>query len=408
MKHLAVIGCGLRSDCYMCQLRDGLGKEWQLVALADPNPKAVEVYVRNFGNESIHIFSDGPELLEKMAGKLDAVIIASPNAKHLESVEPAMKIGLTILLEKPVATSVDDCKSMWHSYISADKPPLVVGFVLRYTNFYRKIKELIARGDCGQILSIEATEMMGAPLTTMFVRGWRRFEDMSGPLILEKCSHDLDLLNWFADSKASQVSSFGARTHFIKNPDAAMHCKDCSLKNSCRYAVHKIAPYLLDTSRKDELGELIPSDNDICVFNSDKDIWDHQVVNIKYENGILAGFTVCMDQPRTTRTIKINGTEAQIFGDIGKDHLEIRYHLKEGSEDEKIEQIPIEHDNSSHHGGDSVIANQLKAMLRGEQSPPLAGLREGIEACLLALAAERSAKENKIMNEQQIYQNLLE
>ena len=141
MKKLAIIGCGLRSDCYLSEMHAFLGKEWVLAALADPNPVAIEVYQKNFGSPSVEVFPDGPSLLEAMKGKLDGVIIGSPNVEHLASLLPALEQGLTILLEKPVATSMEDCVEMWRSYRAAGEPPLAVGFVLRYTPFYKKIKE---------------------------------------------------------------------------------------------------------------------------------------------------------------------------------------------------------------------------------------------------------------------------
>ena len=406
MKRFAVIGCGLRSDCYLHELAPGLEKEWQLAALADPSDIALEVYLRNYGNPNVKTFRSGPELLKEMKGNIDAVIIASPNSLHLESLLPAMDQGLIILLEKPVATTVEDCAAMWKAYVRRGCPPLAVGFVLRYTTFYQKVKELIDSGAVGQVLSIEATEMMGTPLSAMYYRGWRRKNDISGPLILEKCSHDMDLLNWFGGTAPTKVSSFATRTRFTPNPDAAMHCKDCGLQDTCRYSSSRIAPYLMNTARRDEIGPLIPQHDDLCVFNSDKDIIDHQVVNIEYGNGVLVSFTVCADQPRTTRTIKVNGTQGQIIGDIGRDELRIDYHLKEGSEDCITERFTLEHDDSGHHGGDSVISNQYKSMLRGKPTPPLAGLREGIEACLVAIASEQSACEGKVVDMNELYKTV--
>lgn len=406
MKRLAVIGCGLRGDCYMSELRDGLGKQWQLSALADPNPTAIEVYRRNYGNDNVLAFKSGPELLREMSGKLDAVIITSPNFVHTESVLPALEQGLTILLEKPVDTTIDACRRIWRSYTAAGQPPLVIGFVLRYTSFYRKIKQLIDDGAIGQVLLIEATELMGAPLTALYLRDWRSRTAMAGPLLLEKCCHDFDLLNMLAGGSARRVSSFGALTRFVPEPAAAMHCKDCNLTSQCRYTAGKVAPYLMQVSRRDEIIELIPEDNDRCVFNLEKDIWDHQVANIEYENGILATFTVAMDQPKTTRRIRIAGTQGQIEGDIGLDELELSQHLEEGSEGQRVTKIEIQHDDSGHHGGDSVLSQQFKAMLKDEPLPPAAGLREGVEASILALMSEQSQQEDRIIHVDEIYRDV--
>ncbi len=195
-----------------------------------------------------------------------------------------------------------------------------------------------------------------------------------------------------------KVSSFASRTHFNPKPEAAMHCKDCKIREDCRYDVDRLEPYLMNVDRREEIERLIPSDNDLCVFNAEKDVPDHQNVTIQYKNGIQATFSAIMDQPRTTRTISIFGTTGQVIGDIGKDDLKIRYHIPGESGKYKEEQVSIDHDGSGHHGGDSVITEQFIAMLRDQDTPPLAGLKEGLEAGMIAMAAEQSRHNNKIVD----------
>ena len=408
MKRLAVIGCGLRGDSYMAKLRPDLGREFQLVALADPSPVARKVYLEHYGDPSVKTFSSGPELLAAMGAGLDAAIVASPNHFHRESAVPAMARGLTLLLEKPVATTVADLATIWKAYRSSGEPPVAIGFVLRYTPFYRKVKELIDGGAVGQVLAIEASELLGNTISALFMREWRRFEAQAGPFILEKCCHDLDLLNWFAGAPPVRVTSIASRTRFVPNPLAALHCKDCRFIDTCRYSTRRIVPYTIDamdTSRA-YLKPLLPWGNDLCVFNSEKDIPDHQAVALEYANGVIANFTACMDQPRTTRTIRVYGTEAELSGDIGKDELVLTRHPQKTLVDWTSEKIAIQHDGSGHHGGDSVITNQFKAMMHGDRTPPAAGLREGVAAGVVALAAEQARHEKREVDVAALYHSV--
>jgi len=402
-KSLAVIGCGLRADSYLSTLRSELANGWRVTGLADPNPLALEIYKKEYGNPATLTFKSGPELIARLGDTLDAVIIASPNQLHLESVVPALGHKLITLLEKPVAITVPDCRTMWQAYAAAGMPPLTIGFGLRYTPFYRKVKELIDNGTVGQVLTIEATEMMGVPLTSVFTRGWRRDVSLSGPVILEKCCHDMDMLTWLAGSPPVQVSSFAALTRFLPNPQAAMHCRDCKLEPECRYSSFKIAPYWASQDPSNPTVPLLPQkEDDLCVFNSEKSVTDHQLVNIQYGNGVLASFTVCMDQPRTTRTIKINGTLAQVSGDMERDELTVSRVNLGNFKRETTEVIPIRHDGSGHGGGDGVMTAQFKSMLRGDCTVSAAGMREGIEACLLALAAEMSVTERRVVRYEEL------
>ena len=88
---IGIIGCGLRSDSYLFYLRENWAGKWVLAALADPNTVARTIYRENNPiTEDCRDFEDGPAMLEAMEGKLDAVIIASPNNHHAESILPAL------------------------------------------------------------------------------------------------------------------------------------------------------------------------------------------------------------------------------------------------------------------------------------------------------------------------------
>ena len=209
-----------------------------------------------------------------------------------------------------------------------------------------------------------------------------------------------NILGWLADSSAAKVSSFATRTRFVQNPEAPTHCRDCKLRDTCRYDAERIKARIIEGADEEwcnRVGPLIPPDNDLCVFNSDKDVPDHQVVNIEYENGVLAAFSAVMDQGRTNRTLHVQGTAGELIGDIGEDELELRCWDAGEAVGHIVERLTLTHDSSGHHGADSVIGEQFKSMLRGERVPPAAGLREGIEGCLVAFAAEASRHEERVV-----------
>ena len=406
MKRLAVIGCGLRADCYLAQMHEGSGKEWQIVAIADPVEKHRRFYKDRYSCKGAREYEDGMALLSGMAGNLDAILIATPNNLHTEPLIEAIRLGLVTLVEKPIVTTLEDCAAVWKVHCQHPGTGVAVGFVLRYTFFYGKVKELIDSGAIGKVLSIIATEELGLILTMEFNRQWRRLDSLSGSFLMEKSCHDLDLINWCAKGTPGKISSFATRTRFVPKPDAPMHCSSCRLTDTCRYSCSNIAAYLNDLGPLNYIIPLLETENDLCVFNSDKDVPDHQVVNVEYDSGVLATFALTMDQPRTRRTIVVQGTEGQIEGSIEADELKVVYHAPNKKTPIREEQVAIVHDDSGHHGGDSVIANQFKAMLRGEPTPPLAGLREGIDAVLMAIAAERSRKEGKIVNVFELFEKV--
>lgn len=411
MKKIAVVGCGNRSDAYMHSLASGKNKEWMLLGLADPNSAAIETYQKFYGSDATLVFSSGPEMLEKLGRELDGIIIGSPNLFHKESLLPSMENNLAILLEKPVAISIQDCREMWKAYLNNGCPNVAVGFVLRYTSFYKKIMSIIDSGILGQVLSITATESIVPAITSLFLRNWRSDINISGPFIVEKCCHDFDILNMISKSRARKVTSFAAKSRFLPNKDMSVQCRECKNSETCRYNIKRINKMLVNCSPNIEIGKVQMKENDLCVFNNEKDIPDHQIVNIEYENGVLATFNVILDQPTPTRTISIFGTLGQVMGNIEEDDITIYLHGTQHEENSFYskpfqEKIIINHDQSGHHGGDSIITNCFKEMLSGTGEKPLVGLKEGIDACLVALAAEKSRNEGIVVNMNELFKSV--
>lgn len=198
MKRIAVIGCGLRADCYLTCMSENATGQWTLAAVADPRENARDLYIRQFGSEKTRSFAEGPELLDAMRGELDGVMICSPNTLHIDSLVPAVEQELTILLEKPVVTRLEDGTAAWTTHQKHPRAKIVVGFVLRYAPYFRAIRATIARGEIGRVLAITATEQLSPSLSANYLRGWRSDNNLTGFFLLEKCSHDLDLLQWFA------------------------------------------------------------------------------------------------------------------------------------------------------------------------------------------------------------------
>ncbi len=395
-KKLALIGCGLRGTHYLINLKSKKYESlWELAAVADPDPEKRKYAVENFGCAGTREFTTGLDLYAQCQD-LDAVIVATPNDLHRENVIPAIERNLVILLEKPVANTSDDCQRIIESYHASKKPPLAVGFVLRYTPFYSKIHELLSQGTLGQIYGIEATEEIGGPLSALFMRGWRRLTRIAGPFIAEKCSHDIDILNWMAGAKVQTVSSFARRNHFVPDPEAAENCRDCKKIHTCRYSIEKLSGYSFND--RADVHPQLRFPNDMCVFNGERDIPDIQSVQLVYENGVIANFMVMMDQPRTTRTIRIFGETGILEGNIAEDKILIHRTFSDQNNSIRTEILPVPHDQTGHHGGDGQLADTLSKMLRGEPVEAGPGLEEGIEASLVCFCAEESRRTGRLID----------
>jgi predicted dehydrogenase len=325
------------------------------------------------------------------------VIIATPNHLHREPAVAAMRKGCRILLEKPVASSMEDLKAMWsESRISSS--PVIVGFVLRYAPFYKKLYELVTNSSIGRILVISAEELMSDRLSSLFARGnWRNNAALSGGLMLEKCCHDIDILNWFSDSKAVRLSSLAKRTFLLPRDGAASHCKNCKFRGNCRFDRSRI----MESFKSEDPSEIFDlwatsETDDSCIYDNDSGYPDHQTINIEYGNGVLCHFTVAQAQPTNTRTMRILGTEGQIYADFFRNQITVFKHA--GPNDQTIEVFEIHHDGSGHGGSDSVITEDFLSLLNGSDLPERPGLKEGIESAMICFAADTAAKDNTVIS----------
>jgi predicted dehydrogenase len=381
---LGLIGCGLRGVWYLYNLKTAnLGTE--IVAFADTDKKYSDIANKLFAGNKGSLFSSGESLIENC--EVDGVIIASPNDVHRGPMVLGAQKHLKMLLEKPVATTTSDFAEMWKAYQSHDGQ-IVIGFCLRYTPFYSTINEIIRNGDIGEILAINAEELMSDDLSMAFNRGdWRPNSHRSGGLLLEKCCHDMDIINWMANSKVESVFSHAKRTFLKPQPEMGPVCSRCKIEQSCRFSrAQVVKPF--ETEWPKELHEMFGKFSDETCAYRDHYYPDHQTVNIAFENGILCNFTVAQAQPATRRTLHILGSKGRVYGVVNDNRITVYRH--NGADSEEAHVIDVHPDKSGHNGGDSVLTNDFFRLLQGNPNRNRPGLAQGIEAAMICLAAEQS------------------
>ena len=398
----AVIGCGSRGRTYM-RIARNLGHA--ITAIADPSQAALETMRGIAGAPAPRSFASGEELLEepRMA---DVALVATQDAQHFGHAAAALRLGYDVLLEKPAAQSAAEVEELALLAGEAGRR-LILCFVLRYTPFYRTLNQAVDDGRIGDIVSIQASEGVG-PFHNAhsFVRGHWSQTKQTTPMIVAKCSHDTDLIAWFAGARCTAVSSFAGSSHFRpdKAPEGATgRCTDgCPHAGSCLFDAHK---YLTDERRW--LGMVRPdaasmTDDDVmewlrtsdwgrCVYRCGHDTPDHQVVSMRFANGITAGLT--MTAFDTGRRIILYGTQGILTGAIHADGREpwIEFRPHGGG----IESIAIVEQQTGgyagHGGGDFGLIHALPSLLSGEPADFIEGHRIGF-------AAARSADEGQMIH----------
>ena len=362
MKTCIIIGAGGRGkDDYAPYIRKtGIMK---IVGVAEPNDKKRIEFCRDNNIAENMAFSDYRELFAR--GRLaDAVLICTQDRLHLEPTLMAIKCGYHIMLEKPISPVREEIDEIEKALDGYDKV-FMTGFVLRYTPFFSKLKELTDSGAIGRVMNMQLNENEGFwHHAHSYVRGPWSNEKYSSPMIVAKSCHDFDMMTYLLDSDIVKVNSYGSNGYFTPENapgEVPLRCTDgCRFAESCKYNAVKLytqgeAAYFVHlfgcgNSSEEIIDALKTNPYGRCVYRCGNDVCDHQVASLEFANGACAVFTVSAFSLRNTRTVKLMGTEGEIGGCF-EDGVIVLKRFADGSE----QRINVTHDGTKHCGGDGGI-----------------------------------------------------
>lgn len=401
-----IIGAGGRGMGYS-QFSQEQPDRMKVVGVAEPREGHRNLMVDKYALPSCNVFKDWKDAAEKPQ-MADAVIIATQDAMHTEPAIAFAEKGYAILLEKPMAPNEADC----HRIIQViHKTSVLFGVchVLRYTRYTKALKSLVISGIIGDIVNIQHLEPVGYwHQAHSFVRGNWRNEKESSSMLLAKSCHDLDWILHIMGKACKTVSSFGSLKHFRKEErpnGAADRCLDCLVETSCPYSAKKI---YLDAVGRGYIDwpvsvlALTPSVESItealkngpygrCVYACDNDVVDNQVVNMSFDAGETASFTMVAFTEMANRKTRVFGTKGQIEGD-GEEIVHYDFLTNEKNV------IPTSSFVGSivdgHGGGDYGLMDHFtRAVAENNQEIILSGPEESLLSHRMVFAAEKSRKE---------------
>lgn len=415
---VAVAGTGSRGMAYANALKT-LGTDYEIVAIADPRPERLENFATRFGVKKEYCYTSAEEMLkqDKLA---DVMVISTMDKQHYLQSMAALDKGYHLLLEKPVSPDPKECIEIAKK-ANEKGLKILVCHVLRYTRFYRKIKEIIDSGKLGRILSVQANEQVCYwHQAHSFVRGnWRN--EKESPMILQKCCHDMDILLWLTGKHCKSVSSFGKLSHFKSSEapkGAGERCtEDCPEYNTCPYSVKHC---YIDKAKKGYFGwpidvvEITPNLDKLCetlktspygrcVYHCDNDVVDHQVVNLLLEDDVTVSFNFTAFTSEGGRKIHVMGTKGDLVAYMEDTEFTVTEY---GKASEKVSFVGID-DGFGHGGGDIGIMRDLIALLNGEISDTssLTTIDDSIESHLVCFAVDRSQKNGGMLVSMDDYKN---
>ncbi|MHA1371340.1 MAG: Gfo/Idh/MocA family protein [Promethearchaeota archaeon] len=423
----------------------------KFIAVADTNPEKCRIFKEEHHLDDSMVSSLWEALLNEEKGKLaDAAFICTPDRHHHAPAMKALDLGYDIVLEKPISPTKEQCHALAKKADDTGRLVLVC-HVLRYTPFWKKVKEIIDSGRIGRVIHYEHSENVSYwHYGHSYVRGFYKNKGTSTPIVLAKTCHDLDLMYWILDERARSVHATGELTWYRPEnaPDGAPErCTDgCPHSEECPWyaprlyieaeplirigyespnklirALTNVALYhknfiramsifnkklktivnwdqfpatalTTDLTPEGKLKALREGDFGKCIFKSGNDQPDHMVSVFNFPSSVTG--TLIMHG-----LSEYEGRELRVFGTKGVLRGIFRFMFEE------IRVTDFRHGNSEilyksggtlqggHGGGDFGLMDAFTSLLRGEgtlESLGISDIHDALESHYMGFAAEES------------------
>ena len=346
-----VIGCGMvgQEHIYVTHL-EGRAR---VHGVYDINRRSVDAAVRAHAQYAHHNLRIYPSLEEACADpQVDGLIIATPNHTHLQVMQSVIRSGKSILLEKPMATTVQDAAAIMNM-ANGYANDVQIGLQYRYKAIYREAyRAAVQDGRLGTLRSMVIMEHRLPFLDK--VEQWNKFSAQSGGTLVEKCCHHFDLFNYFARSRPIRVRGIGSM---------AVNFKDMQYKGQR------------------------------------PDIMDNAAILIEYENGMHGVFHLCMFAPLFSEEIIMLGDAGRLRAEMVEDYLpgqsiKTSLEIQAANRDPSMRMEPHYHriiEESGHGGGTYFAHAAFVDRLLGIDVPAPTPM-EGLWSVIVGAAAEEAVR----------------
>ncbi|MBN1640805.1 MAG: Gfo/Idh/MocA family oxidoreductase [Anaerolineae bacterium] len=362
---IGVIGSGGRGGLARHAHHPGEGS--RIVACCDIDPRVFDRNRAWYGDD-IWVTTDYRALL---ARDLDAVFVTTPDYMHREHAIAALRAGVAVYLEKPMAITIEECDDILRAAAETGSK-LYVGHNMRHMDIILRMKALIDEGAIGEVKVAWCRHFVAYGGDAYF-KDWHADRRTATGLLLQKGAHDIDVLHWLCGGYSAQVVAMGGLTLYdqIQDRHAPEERGDASF-----VAAHW--PPLSQTG-----------------MNPVIDVEDVSMVLMRLDNGVLASYQQCHYTPDAWRNYTVIGTEGRIenFGDgIGFDSCVRLWNRRQDRYVPAGDQTYTLDQKTSGHGGadPAIVAEFLRYVRDGGQTKtsPIAA-RYSVAAGCMATASLR-------------------
>lgn len=355
-------------------------EESEVVGAVDVAEAALADF-RSWAGADAWTSNDYRELLKRP--DLDAIAVFTPDRFHEEHALAVLESGKALYLEKPMALSTEACDRILLA-VRKYNVPFMMGFNLRYHPVVLAAREAILSGRIGAVKAVWVHHFVGAG-GDFYYHDWHATREGIHSLLLQKASHDIDVIHWLGGAYGARVAAFGGLDYFGGERPDELTCPTCDIRDACR---EEQAP---------------ENPRQMCVFRKSVDVEDNQVVIFRMGNGVKASYTQCHFTPEYVRHYNVIGDKGRI--EFFLERNEIWFYprpekTKNWPSPPPREEIPLAgaRDSDEGHGGaDELIARGFIRYLR-EGVPPNTSPEDGRMSVAVGCAAAASLREGRMVD----------
>lgn len=278
----AVIGVGARAGVAL-HVRETGGS---VVAAVDPDPATHERAKRLFGD--VPVFASVGELLASGI-ELDGAFVTTPDFTHADVSVELLEAGVATYIEKPLAISIEDADRILEAgHRTGTK--VYVGHNMRHMQVVRMMKDIVDRGEIGDVKAIWCRHFVGHGGDYYF-KDWHAERGKAMSLLLQKGAHDIDVMHWIAGTSTRSVVGVG---------DLAVYGDVESRRdNSDRRMGDWFSMSNWPPAAQQDLNPVI-------------DVEDISMIMMRTDSGVLMSYQQCHFTPDYWRNYTVIGTEGRI------------------------------------------------------------------------------------------------
>ena len=277
----------------------------QVVGVADHDLERAKALAQPLGAQAVD------SLTALLALGVDLVSICVPTPLHAEMAMQALRAGAHVLCEKPIARSLQEAETMIQ-FANAQKLKLMVGHVSRFEVDHQKAREIVQRGDLGD-LKMGFQAITGA-YPAWGSAGWFADLKKSGGPVLDLAIHSIDYLLWLFNSAPVRVYAVGAKgkldLHSYVNVTIRFASGAMALVESS-WAHPRSAPFMVRTELVGTQGRLNWDYDDMTAMQIATDEpAAYQRVVLPGEDSFASEISDFVDSIAQNRPVSIPGEEA--------------------------------------------------------------------------------------------------